>query len=146
MSLAMTKPEREAFLAETYIAVISVVTAGRGPLTLPVWYSYEPGGVVRFATAATSKKTALIREAGRLSLCVQDESWPYRYVTVEGPAVVGEPDFERDIRRVAHRYIGTERAERYLANTAEERERIGEVLITMTPERWLSEDYRKLTG
>ena len=146
MSLTMTKAERETFLAETYIAVISVDAAERGPLTLPVWYSYKPGGVVRFATAATSKKTELIREAGRLSLCVQNESWPYRYVSVEGPAVISEPDFERDIRQVALRYIGKERGERYLASTAEERERMGEVLITLTPERWLSEDYRKLTG
>ncbi len=144
MSLAMTRAEREAFLAQTYIAVISVVAAGRAPLILPVWYSYEPGGVVRFATAATSKKTELIREAGRLSLCVQNDSWPYRYISVEGPAVISEPDFERDIRQVALRYLGKERGERYLANTTEERERAGEVLITLTPERWLSEDYTKM--
>ena len=56
MSLAMTKAEREAFLAETRVAVISVAEPDRGPLTIPVWYSYEPGGVVRFVTAGTSKK------------------------------------------------------------------------------------------
>ena len=36
MSLAMTKAEREAFLAETRVAVISVPEPGRGPLLAEV--------------------------------------------------------------------------------------------------------------
>jgi hypothetical protein len=39
MSLAMTKPEREAFLADVHVGVISIPEPGRGPLTVPVWYS-----------------------------------------------------------------------------------------------------------
>ena len=34
--LTMTKAEREAFLAETRIAVITVAEAGRGPLAVPL--------------------------------------------------------------------------------------------------------------
>jgi hypothetical protein len=37
MSLAMTKQEREAFLAEVHVGVISIPEPGRGPLTVPVW-------------------------------------------------------------------------------------------------------------
>src|SRR6059036_2430308 len=105
MSLAMTKAEREAFLAETRVAIISVADDGHGPLTVPVWYAYEPGGVVRFSTGGSSKKAALIRKAGRLSLCVQTETPPYKYVSIEGPAAAGgPPDFERDVRQMALRY------------------------------------------
>lgn len=43
--MALSKQEREQFLAEPHIAALSV-SAGdkRGPLTVPVWYQYTPGG------------------------------------------------------------------------------------------------------
>ena len=41
----LSKEEREQFLAEPQLAALSV-TAGdkRGPLTVPIWYQYSPGG------------------------------------------------------------------------------------------------------
>ena len=47
MSLAMTKQEREGFLADLHVGIISITEEGRGPLTVPIWYLYEPGGEVR---------------------------------------------------------------------------------------------------
>jgi nitroimidazol reductase NimA-like FMN-containing flavoprotein (pyridoxamine 5'-phosphate oxidase superfamily) len=142
MSLAMTRAEREAFLAETRVGVISVAEAGRGPLTVPLWYSYEPGGVVRFVTGGTSTKLRLVRAAGRLSLCVQTETPPYRYVSVEGPAIIGTPDFERDIRAMANRYLGETLGKWYLETTASQH--AGSVLVTLTPQRWHTVDYGKM--
>ena len=144
-SLSMSRTEREAFLAGTHVAIVSVVDDGRGPLTVPVWYRYEPGGEVRFVTGRTSRKLDLIKKAGRLSLCVQTETAPYEYVTVEGPATVGEPDCERDIRGVAIRYLGDRLGETYLAMTAEQRVAEGEVLVSVHPERWLTADFHKMT-
>jgi nitroimidazol reductase NimA-like FMN-containing flavoprotein (pyridoxamine 5'-phosphate oxidase superfamily) len=144
---AMSKTEREAFLSETRVAVISVGEAGRGPLTLPVWYRYEPGGDIYFVTAASSKKVALIRKAGRMSLCIQTEAPPYKYVSVEGPVVIaGEPDFERDVRGMAYRYLGNQMGELYLQMTAEEQARNPNVLVCLTPEHWLTVDYGKMVG
>lgn len=87
MSLTMTKEEREAFLADVHVGVISVAEDGHGPLTVPVWYSYEPGGEVRIITARRSRKGRLLERAGRFSLCAQTETPPYKYVSVEGPIV-----------------------------------------------------------
>jgi PPOX class probable F420-dependent enzyme len=141
----MSKSEREAFLAETRVAVISVTEPGRGPLTVPVWYHYEPGGVVRFATGGGSRKARLMRASGRLSLCVQTETPPYKYASVEGPVrIAGAPDFERDFRAMAVRYLGAEMAEIYLGMTADQRE--GNVLVELTPEHWLTVDYAKTFG
>ncbi len=142
MSLAMSKAEREAFLADTHVAVISISESGRGPLTVPVWYSYEPGGVVRFVTGGGSRKARLMRQSGRLSLCVQTETAPYQYVSVEGPVTVGAPNFERDLRCMACRYLGEQMGEMYLQMTAAERD--NSILVSLTPERWLSVDYRKM--
>jgi uncharacterized protein len=142
MSLAMSKPQREAFLAGLHVGVISIAEDGRGPLTIPIWYNYEPGGVVRFVTGGASRKTALIRKAGRLSLCVQTETAPYQYVSIEGPVTIGAPDFERDIRAMAHRYLGAQMGETYLQMTAAER--TNTILVSVKPERWLTVDYTKM--
>lgn len=146
MSYAMTRAERDAFLAETHVGVLAVADPGRGPLLAPVWYAYEPGGVVRVVTAGNSVKARLLRDAGRMSLCVQTETAPYQYVVVEGAVGFGTPDFERDVRGMAVRYLGPEMGEAYLAMTAQERARNPEVLVEMRPERWRSVDYRKMNG
>jgi nitroimidazol reductase NimA-like FMN-containing flavoprotein (pyridoxamine 5'-phosphate oxidase superfamily) len=74
MSLAMTKQEREAFLADVHVGVISIPEPGRGPLTVPVWYAYDRGGELRVVTARTSRKGQLLARADRFSLCAQTET------------------------------------------------------------------------
>src|SRR5207245_1490362 len=68
MALTMTKEEREAFLSDIHVAVISVAEDGHGPLVVPIWYSYEPGGEVRIITGRASRKGKLLERAGRFSL------------------------------------------------------------------------------
>jgi PPOX class probable F420-dependent enzyme len=141
VSLAMTREEREAFLAGVHVGVISLAEPGRGPLTVPIWYRYEPGGEVSVVTGRDSRKGRLLAAAPRISLCAQTEAPPYRYVSVEGPVVhVGPADRERDVRPLAHRYLGAEFGERYLEATAGEEESI---VVRMRPERWLTVDYAK---
>ena len=142
MSLVMSRAEREAFLAGTHVAIVSVAEDGRGPLAVPVWYHYTPGGEVRFATLPTSRKAALIRRAGRASLCVQTERAPYSYVMVEGPTTFDTVDFERDVREMAVRYLGAKMAESYLA-TGYPSGTTAEILVRLRPERWASADFRK---
>jgi len=45
MSFAMSRAEREQFLARAHVGVLSLVDSGK-PLSVPVWYGYEPGGAV----------------------------------------------------------------------------------------------------
>jgi nitroimidazol reductase NimA-like FMN-containing flavoprotein (pyridoxamine 5'-phosphate oxidase superfamily) len=137
----MTKQERERFLADLHVGIISIPEEGRGPLTVPIWYSYEPGGELRVVTARTSRKAHLLQRAGRFSLCAQTETPPYKYVSVEGPVAAIEPaDLERDRRPLARRYLGAERGDRYIEST---RDFVGNVLVRMRPERWLTVDYAK---
>ncbi|HYD49518.1 MAG TPA: pyridoxamine 5'-phosphate oxidase family protein [Terriglobales bacterium] len=144
MTLAMTKSERETFLAAVHIGVISIADHPRAPLTVPIWYDYRPGGELCLITERHSRKGRLLADLQRFSLCVQEEAPPYKYVSVEGPVVAIEiADVERDLRPMAHRYLGPEMGDRYVAATAEERERGESVLVRMTPEQWLSADYSK---
>ena len=142
MALTMTKEEREAFLADIHVAVISVAEDGHGPLVVPIWYSYEPGGEVRITTGRASRKGKLLERAGRFSLCVQTETLPYKYVSVEGPIVAIEAaDQDRDKLPLARLYLGTELGDRYIENTRGNV--VGSVLVRMRPERWLTRDYAK---
>ncbi len=138
----MSRAEREAFLAETHVAIVSIAEPGRGPLTVPVWYRYEAGGAVHFVTGARSRKARLIENAGRIGLCVQSETPPYRYVSLEGPVQIGTPDRERDVRQTAIRYLGQQMGEMYFATLAADPEPT--ILVTLTPERWYTVDYRKM--
>jgi hypothetical protein len=95
----MTKEEREAFLANVHVGIISISEEGRGPLTVPILHAYDPGGDLRIMTGRESRKGRLLARAGRFSLCVQTENPPYKYVSVEGPIISTEPaDVERDGR------------------------------------------------
>ena len=144
MQLSMTRAEREAFLADVHIGVLSVARADRAPLTVPIWYHYEPGGDICIATGAQSQKLGFIRSAGRISLCVQTETPPYKYVTVEGAVTIEPINGDAFVRKVAHRYLGEQMGDYYVQLTASEREKTGEVLVRVTPERWLSVDYTKM--
>jgi hypothetical protein len=144
MSLAMTKQEREVFLADVHVGIISIPEEGRGPLTVPVWYAYEPGGELRIMTGRTSRKGQLLARAGRFSLCAQTETPPYKYVSVEGPIVsTGPADLERDLRPLARRYLGPAMVDQYMAKTRNAPEYADNVLIRMRPERWLTADFAK---
>jgi PPOX class probable F420-dependent enzyme len=139
----MTRAEREAFLSGTHVGVLTVDEPGRGPCTTPVWYAYAPGGAVHVTISPTSRKAALIRKAGRVSLCAQSETPPYGYVTVEGPAELLETDVTVQQREIAERYLGPRVAARYLASNAESL--ASEVLLRIQPVHWRSVDFSKLT-
>jgi nitroimidazol reductase NimA-like FMN-containing flavoprotein (pyridoxamine 5'-phosphate oxidase superfamily) len=138
----MTRAEREAFLAETRVGILTVDEPGRGPCTTPLWYRYTPGAPIRITLSPTSRKARLLRETGRASLCVNQESLPYRYVTVEGPAELLEVDVADDQREIALRYLGPKLGERYLAANAEGLAH--EILLLLRPVHWRSVDFSKL--
>jgi PPOX class probable F420-dependent enzyme len=143
MTLTMTVAERQDFLAGVHVGVLSVDDPGRGPLSVPVWYAYEPGGTVTVITGGRSVKAQRLRSAGRFSLCVQTESMPYQYVSVEGPVSITDTTVDAEERRaLAYRYLGAEYGDLYLAATADDD--AGSVAFRMTPERWRTTDYGKL--
>jgi PPOX class probable F420-dependent enzyme len=135
----MSRAEREDFLAGLHVGVLSVTDPdGGGPITVPVWYAYQPGGVVSIATGSSSRKAAAIRAAGRFSLCAQDERPPYKYVTAEGPAAI-EPAGLEERLELARRYLGIEGGDSFMAANPD----ADDVIIRMTPEHWLAADFSK---
>jgi PPOX class probable F420-dependent enzyme len=139
MSLHMSRQEREEFLAGLHVGVLSVASQdGSGPLAVPVWYAYTPGGTVNVSTGRGSRKAAAILAAGRFTLCAQDERPPYRYVSVEGPVAIEEAT-EDERRALARRYLGPADGDAYIASVPGG----DEIILRLTPEHWLTADYGK---
>jgi nitroimidazol reductase NimA-like FMN-containing flavoprotein (pyridoxamine 5'-phosphate oxidase superfamily) len=131
--------DREQFLAEPHIAALSVSDGpGRGPLTVPIWYQYEPGGEVWILTESTSRKARLIAAAGRFTLMVDRVTPTTRYVSVEGPVTRTIPGTDELRREITERYLPPEQAQAYLKLA--EAEFDPEIAIYLRPERWLSSD------
>lgn len=145
MTFAMSRTECETFLAGMHVGVLSVDDPGHGPLTVPVWYAYEPGGTVDVVTARDSVKARRLRAAGRFSLCAQNETAPYAYVSVEGSiADIVDPVAPEVLRAMAYRYLGQEFGEIYLAATEDDAP--DQVMFRLASERWRSTDYAKQYG
>ncbi|MFH9064409.1 pyridoxamine 5'-phosphate oxidase family protein [Streptomyces coeruleorubidus] len=137
--MALTREEREQFLAEPHVAALAVDAGpGRAPLTVPIWYQYEPGGDIWIMTGLDSRKNELIGAAGRFSLMVDRLEPTIRYVSVEGPVVDTAPATVDQLRELSARYLPADKVDGYVdfawKNHGEQR------VLRMRPERWVSSD------
>ena len=141
MSLTMSSSERERFLSALHVGIISIPRATKGPLTVPIWYDYQPGGELWVITDTDSIKGKLLTKASRISLCAQTETAPYQYVSVEGPFTT-RPSTQEELLAMAVRYLGEEQGQAYAENSAGGGE--GSIAVAIAPETWFSVDYNKM--
>ncbi|MGI9028453.1 MAG: pyridoxamine 5'-phosphate oxidase family protein [Ilumatobacteraceae bacterium] len=137
---AMTTEEREAFLADVHVGILSIDEPGRGPLALPIWYLYKDG-TVQMGMAGGSRKARLLGAAGRATLTVQTETAPYRYAAVEGPVTIESR--QRDDLEMATRYLGPELGQWYAENNPSTAD---SVVAVLRPEHWRTHDFNKDLG
>ncbi|MDV3126542.1 pyridoxamine 5'-phosphate oxidase family protein [Mycobacterium sp. 21AC1] len=141
----MSKAAREQFLAGLHVGVIAVERPDRAPLATAIWYAYQPGGEVSIFSTEGDLKVALIRAAGRFSITVQQEQFPYKYVTAEGDVTWVGPADEAEARAVAIRYLGEEVGNRF-ADATQHADTQTSVCIRMQPTKWLSSDFSDVIG
>ena len=136
---AFSETQREEFLADKHVAVLSVAaTDGRPPASVPIWYGYTPGGDILVNTGVKSRKSKLIERAGVVSLVVQREEPPYQYVVVEGTVVDITTPTPLDVREaIAIRYLGEEGGRAFVKSL----EGQDSVLFTIRPDRWITADF-----
>ena len=142
MWVAISAAEREGFLADVHVGVLCTALGTTGQtLAVPVWYSYEPGGLLTVLTGRRSRKAAAIRAVGRFSLCAQDDRQPYCYVSIEGPVVSEEELDPAERLAMAPRYLGPAGGDRYVTGNPDPGHE--NVVFRMHPEHWLSQDQGK---
>ena len=137
MSLKMSREEREAFLADLHVGVVSISRHGKAPLTAPIWYEYKPGGKVWMIAGSDSLKAEALSETDDISLVAQNEAPPYKYVSVSGKCIKRDVS-EGELLSMAVRYLGEKQGQAYAAAGES-----GSFVIEFTPHSWLTVDYSK---
>ena len=94
------------------------------------------GDDIVFNTGANTVKGRALTRTGWASICVDDERPPFSFVTISGPVTLSE-DLDEMLpwaTRIAARYMGEERAERYGRRNAV----AGELLVRLHAEHVLA--------
>ncbi|MFG3259349.1 pyridoxamine 5'-phosphate oxidase family protein [Streptomyces sp. NPDC048172] len=139
--MPLSREDREKFLAEPHIGALAVDAGeGRGPLAVPIWYQYEPGGDLWVLTGRDSRKAALIGRAGRFSLLAERVDPSIRYVSVEGPVTATAATTEAELREMSARYMPEGKVDAYV----EASDLPALVTFRMRPERWNAADLGSL--
>ncbi len=135
----MSVQERETFLADIHVGVLSIPRKeGKAPLTVPIWYDYQPGGEVWLIMGRQSLKGRLLQAGTAVTVVAQTEDSPCQYVSVEGRVSAIEPaSKEVDLKHMAIRYLGHKMGVAYVADSTEEES----VRVSISPERWFTADY-----
>jgi PPOX class probable F420-dependent enzyme len=115
----MSRERMEEFLAQPWIAVLSWLTPKGTVASSPVWYAYRDGKFWVSSSSVFSKVRSMAKHP-QVSLCIQDPTPPYRYVTVGATAVVrADAAAGRALdEQLALRYLGPKAARYYIEKIA----------------------------
>jgi len=131
----MTPEERRQFLELHRLAVLGVERAGKPPHLSPVYYALD-GDEILVSVTETRVKTALVRRAGRLTLCVLHEQFPFPYLRVEGRGQVVAEGAADVMMRIGGKMQGRELPDS-MRPVIEERARNEQrVVLRVTPESY----------
>jgi PPOX class probable F420-dependent enzyme len=128
----MTESEWKDFVSQgTRTGKLATTRKDGRPHVMPIWFLLD-GDELVFNTGASTVKGRTLTRTGQASLCVDDETPPFSFVTVSGPVTIStDPDELLDsATRIAARYIGAERAEEFGKRNAVE----GELVVRLRAE------------
>jgi PPOX class probable F420-dependent enzyme len=132
----MTPAERRAFLTHgTRTGKLATSRHDGQPHVTPVWFVLDGDDLI-FMTWHTSVKGKAIQRDARVALVVDDETFPYSFVLVEGTATVTRDPRSRRLwaRRIASRYVPADRVDAYTERNAAE----GELIVRINGQRWIA--------
>jgi len=121
--------------AQARTAKIGIVTKSGAPLVAPIWVARD-GDAIVFNTGAGTTKGRALRRDPRVSLCFDDETPPFSFVTIAGTAEIIEdlPEVRRWAAVIGGRYMGEDQAGAY----GERNGVPGELLVRVTPTKTTS--------
>jgi len=130
----MSDDDAYAFILEKpRTAKLATVRKDGRPHVIPVWVDVDEQRRIVFNAGEDSLHLKAMRRDPRVSLCVDDDTPPFSFVTVAGTAeLVDELAVVREwAARLGGRYMGADQAEAY----GERNGVPGEYLIRVTPDR-----------
>ena len=141
----MSKAEIVKFLMQgTLTGKIATVKKDGSSHVAPIWFVLDKEnskgriGNVIFTTGSALVKAKNIQSYNRVSICVDDQTPPFSFVTIFGVAKM-YPYKQREVlkwaTKIAERYMGKKNAEAYGRRNSGE----GEVLVRIKPTRIIAE-------
>jgi len=133
----MTTAEWQAFIHQgTRTGKLATVRKDGRPHCVPIWFVADGDDLV-FTTWRTSLKARNMRRDPRAVITLDNETFPYDFVMIEGTVQLQElspAELLPYATRIARRYAGPERADEFGRRNAVE----GELLVRFTPTRVVS--------
>jgi PPOX class probable F420-dependent enzyme len=142
----MSKAEIARFLMQgTFTGKLATVKKDGSSHVVPIWFVLDNRnsrggkiGDIILTTGDTSVKAQNIQRDNRVSICIDDQTPPFSFVTIFGTAKI-HPYKQKEVLRwatkIAERYMGKDNAEGYGKRNSEE----GLVLVRIKPRRILAE-------
>jgi PPOX class probable F420-dependent enzyme len=133
----MTDDERRAFLAEgTRTGKLATMRRDGRPHVVPIWFVVD-GDDLLFTTGAGTAKGKAIQRDPRVALCVDDQTPPYSFVSIEGTVEISHDLDEMLVwaTKIGARYMGADRAEEFGRRNAVPEE----LLVRLTPTKFVAE-------
>ncbi len=137
MGKAMSEAEIRSFMGTgSKTGKLATVRADGSPHVIPIWFAFDDDtGDVLFMTWHRSLKARNMRRDPRVSICVDDESFPFAWARLGGIATLSEQDGVHWATETSRRYVGDDRAAGYGARNGVE----GELVVRVTPTRLVGE-------
>jgi PPOX class probable F420-dependent enzyme len=139
----MSKEEIQTFLMSGTLTgkILTVRKDGR-PHVVPIWFILENDDYnikVVFTTGQDSLKAKHMLRDPRVSFCVDDQTPPFSFISIEGIAEINkEPDLSELLKwatKIAGRYMGQDIAEAYGKRNAVK----GEFLVRIRPTKIIAQ-------
>ena len=133
----MTEAEIRAFMgAGSKTGKLATVRADGSPHVAPVWFAFDPDtGDPVFMTWHTSLKAKNMQSDPRVSICVDDEAFPFAWARIDGTVSFSEDNLVYWSTVTCRRYVGDDRAAEFGARNGVE----GELVVRVTPTRMVGQ-------
>ena len=140
----ISKQQVRNFLAQgTLTGKLATVKKDGSPHVVPIWFVLDDSNGrdendIVFTTSSISLKAKNIRHDNRVSICVDDQTPPFSFVTVYGTAKIYNykpKELFKWATKIAERYMGKKNAEAYGKRNSTE----GEVLVRVKPTKTIAE-------
>ena len=140
----MSKEEIARFVMQgTFTGKLATVRKDGSSHVVPIWFvldnenSKRRGNII-FTTYSTSVKANNIRRNNMVSICIDDQTRPFSFVTIFGSAkihIYKQKEVLKWATKIAERYMGKKNAEAYGRRNSSE----GAVLVRINPTRIIAE-------
>ena len=141
----MSTEEMVRFLMQgTFTGKLATTRKDRGSHVVPIWFvldnknSRDEIGDIVFIIYDKSVEAKNIKKDNRISICVDDQTPMFSFVTIFGTAKIIPYKQEEVLMwatKIAERYMGKEKADEYGRRNSSE----GTVLVRITPKRIIGE-------